>query len=147
MRGDSEGVMRVLVEQEEDVGQLSFALGPAAQKGLHALVELLIKKGAHLNTKNDSGRTALHQAANNGHDSVVALLLRHDARLNEKDDEQLTALYRAAASGHDKVVRLLLEHERSFKSVIHSKAQSYTIPLPGDMKPFFECYLSMVEIF
>ena len=46
----------------------------AAKRGHETVMRLLLKKGADVNVKDQSGSTALHEAARRGHEAVVQLL-------------------------------------------------------------------------
>ena len=45
------------------------------------MVELLLQKGAKVESKDDFGKTPLSIAAGNGHEAVVELLLQNGAEL------------------------------------------------------------------
>ncbi|KAM3549052.1 hypothetical protein MY1884_008914, partial [Beauveria asiatica] len=79
-----------------------------AEEGQEAVVRLLLEKGAEIEAKDESGRTALGWAARQGHEAVVRLLLEKGAEIEAKESGR-TALWWAARQGHEAVVRLLLE--------------------------------------
>ncbi|KAF1970588.1 ankyrin, partial [Bimuria novae-zelandiae CBS 107.79] len=56
----------------------------AAQYGHEAVVELLLNKGADLETKDKNGQTPFLRAAEGGHKAVVELLLDKGADLETK---------------------------------------------------------------
>ena len=65
----------------------------AAENGHEAVVELLVEKGADVNSKEDrDGRTPLWWAAENGHEEVVKLLLEKGADVDSKDEYSRTPL-------------------------------------------------------
>jgi hypothetical protein len=80
-----------------------------AAEGQEAVVQLLLEKGADVESKDDGGRTPLWWAAANGHEAVVKLLLEKGADVESKDDDDGggTPLSLAAANGHEAVVKLL----------------------------------------
>jgi len=80
----------------------------AARNGHSDVAELLISKGAGVNTKDAWGRTPLHHAAGAGATEVVRLLLSEGANVNGKDGIDETPLYVAAIGGHVDTARLLL---------------------------------------
>jgi ankyrin repeat protein len=73
------------------------------------VVELLIKRGANVNAKTDSGFVALFWAARYGHLEVAKLLIAHGADVNAKDRDGMTALRWASTNQHAKVVEFLRE--------------------------------------
>jgi hypothetical protein len=81
----------------------------AMNAGHEAVVQLLLERGAELESKGDYGGTPLSWAAGNGHEAVVQLLLERGAELESKDDYDRTPLSWAAGNGHEAVVQLLLE--------------------------------------
>jgi casein kinase I family protein HRR25 len=96
----------------------------AAFKGQKAVVQLLLDKGAELESKDiECGQTPLSYAAENGHKEVVELLLDNGAKLESKDKDGQTPLSYAAANGHETVVLLelaALEPEESHGTTIMS---------------------------
>ena len=85
------------------------ALMWAALGKYEAIVRLLLKKGADVNTKNKIGETALYLAAERGDEAVVQQLLEKGADINAKDKVGWTALHMAARYGYKAVAQLLLE--------------------------------------
>jgi ankyrin repeat protein len=84
----------------------------AAEKGHATVVELLLQKGAELDSKDkEYGQTALHVTAENGHEAVLKLLIEKDSV--DPDSKYTfyswTPLWWAAANGYEAVVKLLLE--------------------------------------
>ena len=82
----------------------------ASRDGRRPLVELLLKSGAKVNEKNNSGEVALHYAAANGHKAVVEVLLKNKADVNVRNDADATPLAIAQAQGKQDVVALLKKH-------------------------------------
>ena len=83
----------------------------AASSGHKAMVELLLAKGADVNSRDGSGQTALHLAAKNGFQSVAEVLLANKADVNARDKNQDTPLHQASAKGHSAMVAYLLAHQ------------------------------------
>ena len=79
----------------------------AAQNGHVQIVELLLKRGAHINLQNSRGNTALSSAANHGRERMVDVLLQHGAEMNPQDSAW-AALAAAAQGGKERVLDLLL---------------------------------------
>jgi len=73
------------------------------------VVELLIKRGADVNAKTDTGFVALFWAARYGHEAVAKVLIAHGADVNAKDKDGATALKWATANQQTKVVDILKE--------------------------------------
>jgi ankyrin repeat protein len=95
--------------QEEQFGT---ALHMACARGHHAVVAVLLKAGAKLDSVADDGRNLapIHVAAVRGHAYIVQQLLSAKANINQKSalDGRTTALYLASQYGHTDVVRLLV---------------------------------------
>jgi hypothetical protein len=79
----------------------------ASRDGRRPMVELLLKSGARVNDKNNSGEAALHYAAANGHKPVVEVLLKNKADVNARTETGATPLALAQASGKQDVAALL----------------------------------------
>ena len=71
------------------------------------VVELLIKRGADVNAKTDSGFEALFWAARYGHVRTAKALIDHGADVNAKDQQGLTALKWAATNQQTNMIELL----------------------------------------
>ncbi|KAI8752888.1 transient receptor potential cation channel subfamily A member 1 [Biomphalaria glabrata] len=81
----------------------------ASQKGYLEIVQLLLKNGAHLDTKNEEELTPLHCASKYGRTNIVRELIKHDKTIvNHEDENSNTALHVAARYGHYKVAKVLL---------------------------------------
>ena len=121
----SEEIRRLVASREssESYLQVLFNKGrwdssyPSGTSSLHisvllgheAVVELLLEKGADVDSKDDTGRTPLSWAAENGHEAVVKLLLEKGADVSSKDKYGQTPLSWAAENGLEMVMKLLLE--------------------------------------
>jgi len=71
------------------------------------VAELLLKYGAEVNAKQESGWTPLHEAAMHGQEEMIKLLLDHGADVALKKDDDETALDVAHRCNHEHVVDLL----------------------------------------
>ena len=81
----------------------------AACNGNHSIAQMLIERGASLDTRDSEyGNTPLHYAALKGHEKVVKLLLLNRANIDDRLGGS-TALSLAAARGHKGVVAMLLD--------------------------------------
>ncbi|KAJ5909044.1 hypothetical protein N7495_001726 [Penicillium taxi] len=76
--------------------------------GLGSIVNLLVEKGADIETEDKDGQTPLSWASKNGHETIVKLLLG-------KEYGQ-TPLSWASKNGHETVVKLLLEKGADIKT-------------------------------
>ncbi|OPB46915.1 hypothetical protein A0O28_0070390 [Trichoderma guizhouense] len=82
----------------------------AAEKGLEDIVELLLDKGADVNSFDRPNDTPLGVASKAGHYGTVKLLLDNGARVDLTHYRyKHTPLQEAAAWGHESVVELLLD--------------------------------------
>lgn len=86
------------------------SLGFATAEGHWEIVNLLIEKGADINSQNDLGNSALHCASNKGQIEIVKLLLTNGAKINLQNLEGYTALHEASSGGHLEILKLLLEN-------------------------------------
>ncbi|KAK4222473.1 ankyrin repeat-containing domain protein [Podospora fimiseda] len=82
----------------------------AAEKGYSSVIGILLSNGAHVDARDDTGRTALHYAAKNGHTEALKLLLSWGGDPLVMDFGGLTALHQAAGEGHEEAVRILIDH-------------------------------------
>jgi hypothetical protein len=73
------------------------------------LVKLLLKKGAHLNKKDDYGSTPLLDAVNIGSVEIVKLLIKHGANVHAIQEDKKTCLHLASQNDDEELVTLLLE--------------------------------------
>ncbi|KAI1131491.1 hypothetical protein F5Y10DRAFT_233341 [Nemania abortiva] len=77
--------------------------------GHKRIVRLLAKKGANLESKDNSGWTPLLWAANEGHQDIVQLLVGSGACFDVKDSCGWTPLWLAALRKHRKIIQLLVD--------------------------------------
>jgi ankyrin repeat protein len=78
-----------------------------AEKGHKDIVQLLLNKGADLESKSNSGRTPLSWAAKSGDKDIVQLLLDKGADHELKEDYGQTPLSRTVLIGHKEIVQQL----------------------------------------
>ena len=71
------------------------------------VVEMLIKHGAEVNAKTDSGFVALFWAARYGHEQVAKVLIDNGADVSAKDKDGVTALKWATTNKQAAVIELL----------------------------------------
>ena len=109
--------LQILLEQQPE-GVNGYAqdgfqpLGLAAFFGHNAAVDLLLAKGAEVNSpsRNAMRVTPLHSAAAAGRLEIARSLLEHGADTNAREAGDFTALHAAAQNGQVEMVELLLSY-------------------------------------
>jgi ankyrin repeat protein len=86
------------------------ALHRAASVGYDRIVQILLKRGASVNARDNGGSTPLHMACMNRHLAVVEMLLEKGSAVNGRDTEGQTPLIIASANGSMPLVDLLMKH-------------------------------------
>lgn len=109
---DSPGALRALVNAEPNLLTERTGLGETplhylAVENQYEAVQLLIARGASVNTVNDCGSTPLSDAASLGYEELVQLLLDHGAELHVPGQSE-PVLHGAVGHGTVQVVRRLL---------------------------------------
>ena len=94
--------------QDDETGYPQLIL--ASGNGMYQMVEILLKKGADPNIRNENGETALIFASLNGHYQVIEILLKNGADPNIQKEDGRTALIEASENGHYQVVKILLKN-------------------------------------
>ncbi|KAF7179589.1 hypothetical protein CNMCM7691_008637 [Aspergillus felis] len=90
-------------------GKMETPLYYASLGGLRHTVQLLIEKGADVNTQEGYYSNSLQAASHQGHKEVVQLLLEEGADVNTQGGYYGSALQAASHQGDKEVVQLLLE--------------------------------------
>ncbi|VVC31093.1 Putative transposase IS4/IS5 family,Ankyrin repeat-containing domain,Ankyrin repeat [Cinara cedri] len=81
----------------------------AAEKGrIRAVKDLVEKKGANVNAKDEYGYTALHEAAEENQMEVVKFLVANGADVNARNNEGITPLRDVAYEGHKEIAEFLV---------------------------------------
>ncbi|KAM0794815.1 ankyrin repeat-containing domain protein [Usnea florida] len=91
-------------------------LNCAARYGHGSVVQVLLEKGANIESGPEYGTTPLMSAARGGHESIVRLLLEKGANIESGTDYSTTPLMSAGRDGHESIVRLLLEKGANIES-------------------------------
>ncbi|KAJ5561937.1 hypothetical protein N7535_003601 [Penicillium sp. DV-2018c] len=78
-----------------------------------AIVDLLLRKGADVSMKSNTGQNALHFASSKANLSTVRTLLANKCSARVKDKRGQLALHRAAAVGSVPILKALLEEGKS----------------------------------
>ena len=113
--------IRFFLERGADVDAVdndhSTLLDKASFNGKVEVAQLLLERGANINTRNKRGHTPLHRVLVNLRDhagahyfDTIQLLLGHGADVDALDNTQSTPLHVASQYGSAKAARLLLEH-------------------------------------
>ena len=121
---DDVDTIRFLVEPDADVDAVddnhSTPLHRASYHGNLKLAQLLLERGANINTRNKVGQTALYRVlAGLDDDSsacyfdTIQLLLENGADVDALDDAQWAPLHVASENGCAKATRLLLKYGAS----------------------------------
>ena len=87
-------------------GQNALHIG--AKLGHPGVIQLLLSKGADIESKNLAGMTALHIASQEGHSQVVQLLIDKGCKIEAREGRCRTALHYAAITSKAEVVKLLM---------------------------------------
>ena len=80
------------------------------KSGNIAEVERAITEGANVNSRDNTGTTALMYLVLNGYTDIAELLMRYGADVNARELRGLTALMLASWKGHAETAELLLKH-------------------------------------
>ncbi|KAH7303935.1 ankyrin repeat-containing domain protein [Stachybotrys elegans] len=86
------------------------ALWQAASDGHLRQVEVLLARGAHVNTMSRQGLLPLAIACYKGHHKVVEVLLRHGSYVNTRDHADRMPINYASQHRHLRCVQLLIQH-------------------------------------
>jgi ankyrin repeat protein len=92
----------------EDPAQVLIPLQYAIFHGNQAIVDLLIRKGANINTKSLHGLTALHISVSENNKAVAELLIAAGADININNYEGMTPLHFAILLNRKDIVSLLV---------------------------------------
>ncbi|KAL8830331.1 MAG: hypothetical protein Q9191_001491 [Dirinaria sp. TL-2023a] len=134
--GNLEGTV-LLLEKGADIeakdGWNETALMSAARRAQTAAVELLLRKGAKVNTRivvdgEVQSDDPLHAAAEHGYSEIVQLLLAHGANAKTQSSSGMDALNLAIEGGHEQTVKLLfnsLPADAGFEEVSLLATQLY----------------------
>ncbi|XP_015374320.1 PREDICTED: integrin-linked protein kinase-like [Diuraphis noxia] len=82
----------------------------AAKEGHLKIVEMLVQRGARINSTNRGDDTPLHLAAAHGHHEIVHLLLKNRADINFTNEHGNTPLHYACFWGYEAIAEELIEN-------------------------------------
>ena len=111
-------------EAPEALSQRDKDLIQSSYDGELAHVEVLIMKGAAVNSQDQKKRTSLILAASNGHLAVVEFLVSKGAEVNLKDSDSKTALMYASKRSFNDVAAFLLKNDAEVN--VQSKKKGMT---------------------
>jgi ankyrin repeat protein len=89
----------------------AFFMHMSAMRGETGAIEMMLKMGAEVDSRDKDRKTPLHDACLKGHVETARLLLDHGAKIDARDHDGVTPLHDAALGGHAKMVELLLERK------------------------------------
>lgn len=115
-KASDELVRFVLSQKTNLILKDGTALHWAAAKKRKALIKLLLKNGANIDSQDLEGMTPLHVAASLEDGSIAQILLENDAHVNSKNYGGMTPLHVAASLEHASIVQLLLENGADINS-------------------------------
>jgi len=97
----------------------------ATTRGHAKVVELLLKHGADVNARDDTGSIPLHSESSGGHVGVMELHLRRGAEVNARDEMNFIPLHCASLGGYVEAIKLLLKHGAD----VNAKTESQLTPV------------------
>ncbi|KAF5716656.1 hypothetical protein FGLOB1_2462 [Fusarium globosum] len=111
MRADMETPLMWAVKESCNIESSGAAktLWSASANRVKATIELLLDRGANIETKDRRGWGPLWVAAVKGNEAVVKLLLDRGANIETKDRRGWGPLWAAAVKGNEAIVKLLLD--------------------------------------
>ena len=80
----------------------------AAKEGHLFIVQMLLNKGAKINSTNMGDDTCLHLAAAHGHQECVQFLLKHKPNVNAQNEHGNTPLHYACFHGYQSIAQFLI---------------------------------------
>lgn len=106
----------MILPASASTGKLDARLQAAAANGDAAAIALLIKQGANLEARDESGATPLLIATRHNHVDAARVLIDAGANVNAKDRIQDSAYLHAGARGHNEILKMTLTHGADLKS-------------------------------
>ena len=99
---------------------MSLIVGASAGGNVATLSKLL-NDGADIDSRDYSGRSALHVSAANGQIEVIDFLISNKADIEAKDEDCWTPLHHAANSGHSEAIRKLVAAGANIEASTHDR--------------------------
>ncbi|RAK85038.1 ankyrin, partial [Aspergillus costaricaensis CBS 115574] len=88
---------------------LFWAIEKGSEEVVRRMLELLLDRGADINSQDASGKTILDLAAAAGDVELAELALEHGIMLEATAKDGMTALHRAVLHQHDIIMDMLLD--------------------------------------
>lgn len=92
------------------------ALHLCAQEDFVRVASILVKNGANVESRTETGYRPIHVAAHFGNQSMVRFLLKQNAEVDVKTNQDYTPLHQAAQQGHAHVASALLDGNASHRA-------------------------------
>ena len=99
---------------------MSLIVGASAGGNVATLSKLL-NDGADIDSRDYSGRSALHVSAANGQIEVIDFLISNNANIEAKDEDSWTPLHHAANNGHSEAIRKLVAAGANIEASTHDR--------------------------
>lgn len=106
------------------------------------LIQLLISKGADVNTKTKGNTTPLHRACFQGYVDVVKCLIKNHADISLRTSDGFTPLLAAAQSNHLLITEILLDHGAEIEAAQVDGLTSLCLTAKYDFKALAELLLA-----
>lgn len=118
-RDETIDIVQMLLDKNADINVMGSGdpLRVAAARGSVAVLQLLIDRGANIESRDNYGDTALHWAARSGRERSVKLLIENGAAIEATNSDGDTALILAIINGHGNLVKLLLDKEANVEAI------------------------------
>ena len=88
----------------------------ASQSGHLEIVQILIAKGAKIDTNDISGNTSLHLATSYGQKQCLELLIQKGANIESRNSSGYTPLHSAASVGQNQTLDILIQNGANIES-------------------------------
>ena len=128
--------IRVDINRVEKYG--ACPLGMASGRGFTDIVELLIQKGAKIDTQDTEKWTPLMFACQTGHENIVEILINNGANVNNKSKIGITPIYLAVKHDYFYIAKLLLDNGANIKIGLSSLEAAKRYKRCDMLKKLFE---------
>jgi Ankyrin repeats (3 copies) len=104
---------KTTVQKHDGLNQMDVALHLAASQGNGAIISILLRSGAGVNSRDGEGQTPLQVCAEHGHIESMEVLLASGADPNKTNSEGFSIMLAAVKAGKEKVVEVLVRNMKS----------------------------------